>query len=111
MPTVNATADDNLAPDNYGELNRAFYSARPSDYFNQRLENLMLVAGRHKDLLGKPIVVFRRAGVEPELDQKAFIAEVESLRASVRTGRSHSSCMPVAGVPSSVPACRWLGPT
>lgn len=42
--------DDQLAPDNYRQLNRTFYTAKPADYFDQRLENLILTAGRSEDL-------------------------------------------------------------
>ncbi len=42
--------DDQLAPDNYWQLNRTFYAAKPADYFGQRLENLILTAGRSEDL-------------------------------------------------------------
>lgn len=44
------SADDQLAPENYGQLNRMFYAAEPHDYFSQRLSNLILAAGRHEDL-------------------------------------------------------------
>jgi hypothetical protein len=44
------SADDQLAPENYRELNRTFYAAKPHDYFSQRLSNLILTAGRHEDL-------------------------------------------------------------
>jgi hypothetical protein len=42
--------DDRLAPDNCRQLNRTFYAAKPADYFGQRLENLILTAGRSEDL-------------------------------------------------------------
>ncbi len=48
--TKKPTADDELAPHNYAELNRHFYAAEPHDYFGQRLTNLILTAGRHEDL-------------------------------------------------------------
>lgn len=44
------SADERLAPDNYPALNKAFYASKPADYFGQRLENLILTAGRHVDL-------------------------------------------------------------
>jgi hypothetical protein len=42
--------DENLAPLNYRELNRAFYVASPTDYFGHRLGHLILRAGRSEDL-------------------------------------------------------------
>jgi hypothetical protein len=42
--------DDDLAPQNYPNLNRVFYAAKPADYFGRRLANLMLTAGRAEDL-------------------------------------------------------------
>jgi hypothetical protein len=52
MPTrrSGAGADDDLAPENYGRLNRAFYAAKPADYLGRRLSNLILTAGRSSDL-------------------------------------------------------------
>lgn len=38
-------ADDNLAAENYSEINRAYYTAEPADYFEERLNNLLLAAG------------------------------------------------------------------
>lgn len=39
------SADDNLAEDNFPEINRAYYAAEPADYFEQRLNNLLVAAG------------------------------------------------------------------
>src|SRR5688572_491801 len=39
------SADTGLAPENYAELNRALYHARPWTYFEHRLRNVILVAG------------------------------------------------------------------
>lgn len=37
--------DDNLAADNYADINRAYYTAEPADYFQVRLDNLLITAG------------------------------------------------------------------
>jgi len=39
-----------LAPENARSLNETFYRARPYAYFNQRLESLLLVAGKSEEL-------------------------------------------------------------
>jgi hypothetical protein len=39
------SADYLLTRDNYDRLNRSFYAATPADYFDQRLMNLLLMAG------------------------------------------------------------------
>lgn len=49
-PARQPSTDDNLAVDNYASLNRDFYASKPADYFGQRLENLILTAGRSEDL-------------------------------------------------------------
>jgi hypothetical protein len=51
MPRLRPRSEDeNLAPHNYRELNRAFYVASPTDYFGHRLGHLILRAGRSEDL-------------------------------------------------------------
>lgn len=37
--------DDNLAAENYVEINRAYYTAEPADDFQERLDNLLITAG------------------------------------------------------------------
>jgi hypothetical protein len=39
-----------LVPENYRSLNEGFYEAPPYHYFNQRAQNLMLVAAKHEEL-------------------------------------------------------------
>ena len=88
--------DHLLAPENDRELNEAFYRARPHAYFNQRLESLILVAGKSAqlaELLAEGITIGRlKAGGAPrpnltehqrtevEQDRERFvIAEAEVL--------------------------------
>src|SRR4051794_31177583 len=56
MPQNRRDPDYLLAPENDKSLNETFYRARPYAYFNQRLECLLLVAGkadRLSDLLAE----------------------------------------------------------
>ena len=61
--------DHLLAPENDRGLNDAFYRARPHAYFNQRLESLVLVAGKSAqlaELLAEGITIGRlKAGGAP----------------------------------------------
>lgn len=50
MTKRKSSPDDLLAVQNYPALNETFYSAKPHDYFGQRLQNLMLVAGNAEGL-------------------------------------------------------------
>ena len=43
-------ADEGLATENYGWLNRDFYRSEPHLYLRHRLSNLLLVAGRDREL-------------------------------------------------------------
>ncbi|HEY3355701.1 MAG TPA: hypothetical protein VGQ83_20790 [Polyangia bacterium] len=42
--------DEHLSPLNYRSLNATFYRAEPADYFERRLQNLILVAGNRAGL-------------------------------------------------------------
>lgn len=59
MPLVSPSPDDGLIPEQFGELNRAFYATRPWDYFNHRNHLLMLAAGA-----GERLVEIAKEGVE-----------------------------------------------
>lgn len=55
--------DDNLATENYAEINRAYYTAEPADYFQERLDNLLITAGAPEARAN----VIRRGGTFGEL--------------------------------------------
>lgn len=50
MAPKKPSPDELLATENYRELNRTFYAAKPQDYFSHRLQNLILVAGKREGL-------------------------------------------------------------
>lgn len=65
--------DRNLAAENDRGLNEAFYATPPFDYFNQRLEAVLLVSGKGEELealLAQGIAVgdLRAGGVPPARD-------------------------------------------
>ena len=50
MTPKRPNADTGLAIENYPELNRQFYSARPWTYLRQRMRNVLVVAGARDEL-------------------------------------------------------------
>lgn len=109
-----------LAPENDRGLNETFYRARPDAYFNQRLESLMLVAGKSEqlaELLSEGITVGRlKAGgaQKPKLTERQR-AEVEQDRqrfviteAEVLLHHAAETLLRLYLAHERLPPCPWL---
>lgn len=71
-----------LAEDEFPELNKQFYHATPHDYFAQRLQSLLLLAGRGDDIdhLVREGLTFGRLTVAPQPDQPSVEDEQQKQR-------------------------------
>jgi hypothetical protein len=114
--------DPNYLPaaENHRELNEAFYRARPHAYFNQRLETLVLIAGKSgqlDELLAQGVTLGRlKAGgaptpdltehqrAEAEQDRERFvIAEAEVL-----LHHAAETLLRLYLAHEGLPPCPWL---
>lgn len=109
-----------LAPENDRGLNEAFYRARPHAYFNQRLESLILIAGRSgqlAELLAEGITIGRlKVGGTPRPDLTGpQRAEVEQDRerfiiaeAEVLLHHAAETLLRLYLAHEYLPPCPWL---
>jgi hypothetical protein len=116
--------DDLLANENYAGLNETFYAAEPADYFSQRLENLILVAGNSAalDRLMEEGVTFRSLTVGGGPPQGADPADQAKKRDKAAKSAEHfviaeaevlaqhvgETLLRLYLAHAAVPPCPWL---
>ncbi len=112
------TADNDLSAANYEPLNRDFYRSEPHQYLDHRLGNLLLVAGRDRELrdlldqgvtLGelsakRPDDAEPRDAEEDDKSQQAFVA----LEAELLLHHASETILRLYFAHCGPPPCPWL---